>query len=86
MQLEHLNYSVETAILQRNAVICPVSILYKSIAGRYRHQGSCFLDDRMKNKINPDENVHYEPSHLDLHCLQKKKKKKKKKKSFGLQR
>ena len=25
----------------------------------------------MSNSIDPDETAHYEPSHLDLHCLQK---------------
>ena len=25
----------------------------------------------MSNSIAPDETAHYEPSHLDLHCLQK---------------
>ena len=25
----------------------------------------------MANSIDPDETAHYEPSHLDLHCLQK---------------
>ena len=35
----------------------------------------------MTNSVDPDETAHYEPSHLDLRCLQKKKKKKKKKKT-----
>ena len=25
----------------------------------------------MANSVDPDETAHYEPSHLDLHCLQK---------------
>ena len=25
----------------------------------------------MSNSADPDETAHYEPSHLDLHCLQK---------------
>ena len=25
----------------------------------------------MSNSIDPDETAHYEPSHLDLYCLQK---------------
>ena len=25
----------------------------------------------MSNSVDPDEMAHYEPSHLDLHCLQK---------------
>ena len=25
----------------------------------------------MSNSVDPDETAHYEPSHLDLHCLQK---------------
>ena len=25
----------------------------------------------MSNSVNPDETAHYEPSHLDLRCLQK---------------
>ena len=25
----------------------------------------------MANSIDPDETAHYEPSHLDLHCLQR---------------
>ena len=25
----------------------------------------------MSNSIDPDETAHYEPSHLDLRCLQK---------------
>ena len=25
----------------------------------------------MANSVDPDEMAHYEPSHLDLHCLQK---------------
>ena len=25
----------------------------------------------MANRVDPDETAHYEPSHLDLHCLQK---------------
>ena len=29
------------------------------------------LKDRMSNSVDPDEMAHYEPSHLDLRCLQK---------------
>ena len=29
------------------------------------------LRDRMSNGVDPDETAHYEPSHLDLCCLQK---------------
>ena len=29
------------------------------------------LKDCMPNSIDPDETAHYEPSHLDLRCLQK---------------
>ena len=29
------------------------------------------LKDSMSNSIDPDEMAHNEPSHLDLHCLQK---------------
>ena len=29
------------------------------------------LKDWMSNSIDPDETAHYEPSHLDLRCLQK---------------
>ena len=25
----------------------------------------------MTNSVDPDETAHYEPSHLDLHCLHK---------------
>ena len=25
----------------------------------------------MRNSVDPDETAHYEPSHLDLRCLQK---------------
>ena len=25
----------------------------------------------MASSVDPDETAHYEPSHLDLHCLQK---------------
>ena len=25
--------------------------------------------NRMANSVDPDETAHYEPSHLDLHCL-----------------
>ena len=31
----------------------------------------CKLKDRMSNSVDPDETAHYEPSHLDLCCLQK---------------
>ena len=27
--------------------------------------------NRMANIVDPDEMAHYEPSHLDLHCLQR---------------
>ena len=27
--------------------------------------------NRMANNVDPDEMAHYEPSHLDLHCLQR---------------
>ena len=27
--------------------------------------------NRMTNSVDPDEMAHYEPSHLDLHCLQR---------------
>ena len=27
--------------------------------------------NRMANSVDPDETAHYEPSHLDLHCLYK---------------
>ena len=27
--------------------------------------------NRMANSVDPDETAHYEPSHQDLHCLQK---------------
>ena len=29
------------------------------------------LKDRMSHSVDPDETAHYEPSHLDLCCLQK---------------
>ena len=29
------------------------------------------LKDWMSNSVDPDETAHYEPSHLDLRCLQK---------------
>ena len=29
------------------------------------------LNKCMANSLDPDETGHYEPSHLDLHCLQK---------------
>ena len=29
------------------------------------------INNRMANSVNPDEMAHYEPSHLDQHCLQK---------------
>ena len=35
--------------------------------------------NRLANSVVPDETARYEPSHQELHCLQKKKKKKKKK-------
>ena len=28
-------------------------------------------NNRMANSVDPDEMAHYEPSHLDLHCLQR---------------
>ena len=28
--------------------------------------------NRMANRVDPDETAHDEPSHQDLHCLQKK--------------
>ena len=28
------------------------------------------LKDWMSNSVDPDETAHYEPSHLDLRCLQ----------------
>ena len=28
------------------------------------------INNRMANSEDPDEMAHYEPSHLDLHCLQ----------------
>ena len=27
--------------------------------------------NRMANNVDPDEMAHYEPSHQDLHCLQR---------------
>ena len=27
--------------------------------------------NRIANSVDPDETAHYEPSHPDLHCLQK---------------
>ena len=27
--------------------------------------------NRMANSVDPDEMAHYEPSHLDLHCMHK---------------
>ena len=27
------------------------------------------IKNRMANSVYPDETAHYEPSHLDLHCL-----------------
>ena len=32
--------------------------------------------NRLANSVVPDETARYEPSHQELHCLQKKKKKK----------
>ena len=29
--------------------------------------------NRMENSVDPDEMAHYEPSNLDLHCLQREK-------------
>ena len=39
----------------------------------YRLERSLYvkLKDRMSNSIDQDETAHYEPSHLDLYCLQK---------------
>ena len=34
--------------------------------------GMSFLNQkRIANNVNPDETAHYEPSHLDLHCLRR---------------
>ena len=34
---------------------------------------ACFRDvsNRKANSVDPDETAHYEPSHLDLHCLKR---------------
>ena len=36
---------------------------------------SCFvllrIINRLINSVDPDETAHFEPSHLDLHCLHK---------------
>ena len=39
----------------------------------YRLERSLYakLKYRMSNSVDPDEMAHYEPSHLDLCCLQK---------------
>ena len=29
------------------------------------------IKTRLANSVDPDETAHYEPSHLDLHCLQR---------------
>ena len=29
------------------------------------------MNNRIANSVDPDEMAHYEPSHLDLHCLQR---------------
>ena len=29
------------------------------------------IKNRMANSVDPDEMAHYEPSHLNLHCLQR---------------
>ena len=29
------------------------------------------INNRMANNVEPDEMAHYEPSYLDLHCLQR---------------
>ena len=29
------------------------------------------INNRIANSVNPNETAHYEPTHLDLHCLQK---------------
>ena len=29
------------------------------------------MKNRVANSVDPDEMAHHEPSHLDLHCLQK---------------
>ena len=30
----------------------------------------CKIKDKRANTVDPDETAHYEPSHLDLQCLQ----------------
>ena len=39
----------------------------------YRLERSLYVKskDRLLNSVGPDETAHYEPSHLDLRCLQK---------------
>ena len=42
----------------------------------YRRDNVCdflfaLLHIRIANSVDPDETAHYEPSHLDLHCLQR---------------
>ena len=29
------------------------------------------IKNKMANSVDPDEKAHYEPHHLDLHCLQR---------------
>ena len=31
----------------------------------------CKIKNKMANSVDPDETAHYEPSHLDLHYLQR---------------
>ena len=43
-----------------------------SVLGHVRCCQSSFLlkiINRLANSVDPDETAHYEPSHLDLHCL-----------------
>ena len=45
-----------------------------SISGHFhccQTGGSCSVKDTIANSLEPDETAHFEPSYLDLHCLQK---------------
>ena len=35
------------------------------------NRGLVKINNRIANSVDPDETAHYEPSHLDLHCLQR---------------
>ena len=71
--LPRVSRPVELFWRQISDDICRLFFFFFFFLTNYRLERSFYvkLKDSMSNRVDPDKTAHYEPSHLDLRCLQK---------------